>query len=249
MTVLEVEVLGLPLANATLDEAAQHLFSIMPTPQPYIVCTPNPEMIERALAEEDLRRSLLAADLLLADGVGVLWASRVLGEGLPGTVPGVDLMDALLRAGASGGIRVFLLGTTRTNVEAAGRRAQREYPGLGAVETHHGYFSEDDAAGVLAAMTRFCPDLVLVGMGVPRDQVFLSRFRNQLPPALYLAVGGGLDVLSGAVRRAPAWMRRLRLEWLYRLATSPSRWRRQLALPRFVFRVLWTRLAGRETLR
>ena len=249
MTISEVEVLGFPLANLTQDEAARHLLSMMPTAHPYTVCTPNPEMIERALAEEDLRRSLSAADLLLADGVGVLWASRFLGAGLPGTIPGVDLMEALLRAGASRGLRVFLLGTTRDNVEAAKRRAERDYPGLGAIEAHHGYFSEADTPRVLEAMAGFRPDLVLVGMGVPRDQLFLSRLRNQLPPAVYLAVGGGLDVMSGAVRRAPRWMRRLRLEWLYRLATSPSRWRRQLALPRFVLRVLWVRLAGGPTLR
>ncbi|MFO7941295.1 MAG: WecB/TagA/CpsF family glycosyltransferase [Bacillota bacterium] len=245
----EVDVLGFPLAAMTLDEATQCLLTSLPRDEPSVIFTPNPEMVERAMRNPALKDALLSADLLIADGIGVVWASRILGDPLPGLVPGIDLMEGLLAGGAELQLRTFLLGTTSESVESAARKIREAYPGLRVAGYHHGYFPES-ATGHIARLIRESePDLVFVGMGVPRDQMFLSRAKPSLPPALYLGVGGAIDILSGRVARAPEIFRKLRLEWLYRLIGSPGRWRRQLDLPRFAWRVLRARLAGKASLR
>ncbi|MFP4199907.1 MAG: WecB/TagA/CpsF family glycosyltransferase [Clostridia bacterium] len=245
----EVEVLGFPFAALTLDEATRYLLSSGERDEPWLIFTPNPEMIERAMRDAALKDILLSADLLLADGIGVVLASRIMGNPLPEVIPGIDLMERLLVEGAHRRLRVFLLGTTPESVEAAARRIAEVYPGIRVVGCHHGYFAEPSTSQVVKLIRGSKPDLVFVGMGVPRDQVFLSRTKPLLPAALYLGVGGAIDVFSGKVMRAPGILRRLRLEWLYRLISSPTRWRRQLDLPRFVWRVLKTRLAGKTSLR
>ncbi len=247
MDVPRIDVLGYPMADLSLAAAAEHLLSTIPAVEPYLVFTPNPEMVEAASRDPRLREALLDADLLLADGVGIVWASGILNRPLPEVVPGVDLLERLL--GAEVGTRIFLLGTTEENVAAAARNMAQRYPGIEVVGRHHGYFPDREAHRILDLVGAADPDLVVLGMGVPRDQLFLAGYREHLPAALYLGVGGGLDVLSGSIRRAPVLLRKLHLEWLYRLIASPARWRRQLALPRFVWRVLRARLAAGSSLR
>ncbi|MFO8059418.1 MAG: WecB/TagA/CpsF family glycosyltransferase, partial [Bacillota bacterium] len=122
--------------------------------------------------------------------------------------------------------------------EAAGMASRRAR----VVGFHHGFFPEDEEPALVEHIRSCAPGLILSGMGIPRDQAFAARWRECLPPGVCLAVGGGLDVLAGRVRRAPEGVRRLGLEWLYRLAVSPGRWRRQLALPRFAWNVLCRRI-------
>ncbi len=227
----------MPVAPLTLDEAVDRLIHRIRGQKPYLVFTPNPEMIDRSMRDDAFRRQLLLADLRVADGVGLVWASRLFRTPLPGTVPGVDLMDALLAA--CPGTGVFLLGTTPPVVqEAANRAAQR---GVRVAGFHHGFFSAEEEPSLVDLIWRCAPGLILSGMGIPRDQAFAERWRDRLPPGVYLAVGGGLDILAGHAQRAPRGVRRLGMEWLYRLISSPRRWRRQIALPRFAWNVLYRR--------
>jgi len=237
--------LGVQVARLNLDEAVDLLGRRVEGDVPYLVFTPNPEIIDRSRRDAGFAAMLRAADLCVADGVGVLWASRILGSPLPGTVPGVELMDRLLSHCADVGAGVYFIGTTPENVQAAVGRARRAVPGLQVVGFHHGFFARDGEENVVRDLRRCRPNLVLFGMGVPKDQAFASRWRDHLPPGVHLAVGGGLDVMAGAVRRAPRPVRRLGMEWLYRLVTRPGRWRRQLALPRFAAAVLVRRLSSR----
>lgn len=234
----------MPLAPLTIEEAVEHLLPLTRGRSPYLVFTPNPEMVDRSLRDREFRLALLAAELRVADGVGLLWASRVLNQPLPGTVPGVDLMEALLAACAGAGVGVFLLGTTPEVVARAAEHARRMHPGLKVVGHHHGFFARDEEPRVVDNLRSCSPGLTVSGMGVPRDQLFAARWRDRLPPGVHLAVGGGLDILAGVTPRAPRLMRRLGLEWLFRLVVRPGRWRRQLALPRFAAAVLRRRFAS-----
>lgn len=204
--------------------------------RPHLVVTANPEAVVRAQDDPEFAEVLRRADLVVADGIGVVWASRRLRRPLPMRVPGIELMEALCAHAARAGLRIFLLGGAEGVAEQAARTLLRRYPGLRIAGTHHGYFAEDEPVVERIAGAR--ADLLFVGMGMPRQEKWLSRRLPDLGVRLAMGVGGSLDVLAGRVRRAPGFVQRMRLEWLYRLLREPRRWRRQLALVRFVRAVL-----------
>ncbi|MFO7245918.1 MAG: WecB/TagA/CpsF family glycosyltransferase [Thermaerobacter sp.] len=212
----------------------------------HLVITANPEILAAARDDRELAGVLEEAALVVADGIGVVAAGRILGTPLPERVPGVELLERLLAACAREGLRPFFLGARPEVVEAAAAEARRRFPGLELAGWHHGYFPLDDPAPVEAAAASGA-HILFSGMGAGRDLRWLYRNRRRLRVPVAVNVGGSFDVLSGRVRRAPRWMRRAHLEWLYRLLSDPGRWRRQLALPRFALLVLAERLrrAGR----
>lgn len=244
-----VHVLGVGVDAVTAPQAldrAQALLAAAPAGAPALVFTPNPELIMRARADRALQTVAAAADLALADGVGVVWAARHLGQPLPARVPGIELMEALLAWAASTGVGVYLLGARPEVIAMAARRAQDRFPGLRVAGFADGYFPPQGEAAVVAAVAASGARLLFAGLGVPAQERFLYRNRGKLGDVrLAMAVGGSFDVLAGVARRAPRPLRRLGLEWLWRLARQPWRWRRQLALPRFAWTVLWQGRDGR----
>lgn len=211
-----------------------------------IVVTLNPEIIMAARRDAKLARVLSEAALIVPDGIGVVLASRLLGQPLPERVPGVDLMQQLLAMGAQTGLRPFFLGARPEIIEAAAKQARSLYPGLSLAGWHHGYFPLDDPEPVKKVAASGA-DLLFVGMGADRELKWLYDHRRELKVPVAIGVGGSFDVLSGTVRRAPQWLQRLHLEWLYRLLSEPRRWRRQTALPLFVLAVLVENLKRRVT--
>lgn len=242
-----VDVLGIPVDRVTMDEAVARvevfLRDHVRDERSRLVMTPNPEIIHAARHDRELKAALQGADLSLPDGTGVVWASRRLGRPAPGRVTGVDLLDRLLALSADKGYRVFFLGTRPGVLDRAVDSARERYRGLQVAGSHHGYFSPAEEAAVVAAVRAARPDLLFVGMGAPRDQRWLWRHRDVLGVPVAMGVGGSFDVLAGVVPRAPGWVRAANVEWLYRLARQPRRWRRMLVLPRFAWAV-W-----RESLR
>lgn len=209
---------------------------------PHLVTTPNPEMIEAARRDRGLLEALRASDLAVPDGVGLVWAARRLGHHVAGRVSGIDLAEALFRRCARGGAlcgaRLFFLGAAPGVAEAAAGRARSAHPGLVVAGAHHGYFALAEDEPVVAAVRAAKPDILLVGMGSPRQEKWAFGNLARLGVPACITVGGAFDVLSGAVGRAPGWVRARSLEWLYRIARDPRRWRRGLALPAFLCRVL-----------
>jgi N-acetylglucosaminyldiphosphoundecaprenol N-acetyl-beta-D-mannosaminyltransferase len=188
---------------------------------------------------------LRRADLALADGAGVLWAARRLGHPLPGRVAGVDFVKALAARGAVDGWRFFLLGGAPGVAEAAGRALREAYPGFNLAGTEA---SSPDAASdamTTEAVRASEAQVLLLAYGAASEEAWLARNLERSGAVIGLGVGGAFDFISGRTRRAPAWMRERGLEWLHRLSQEPWRWRRMLALPRFVIRV-WVE-PGRET--
>lgn len=201
------------------------------------VVTLNVEMLYRAQRDPALRGLLGQADLVVPDGHGVVWAGRRFGYRIPERVTGIDLINALAGAGENRW-SFYLLGSAPGVAEAAASNLQRAYPGLTVAGTAHGYFDPAETPAVVRRIRDAGPDLLLVALGSPKQEIFIRTHRQELGAAVAMGVGGSLDVLSGQLRRAPVLFQDLHLEWLYRFIQEPARWRRMLVLPRFAWTVL-----------
>lgn len=255
-----VEVVGVPVHPVSLEEAEAAAAAWLERASPRAlrhVVTLNPEMVMQARRDPALAACVREADLVVPDGVGVVWAGRTLGHPMKGRVPGIELAERLLAACAGRGLPVFLVGGRPAGpegpavAEQAARRlaARPELAGLVVAGWHHGYFAWDspEEARLLQALEAARPALLLVGMGSPRQERFIARHRRRLAGCgvrVAIGVGGSFDVWAGRSRRAPPLMRRLGLEWLYRVAREPWRLRRVAALPAFAVSVLAARRGG-----
>jgi N-acetylglucosaminyldiphosphoundecaprenol N-acetyl-beta-D-mannosaminyltransferase len=172
---------------------------------------------------------VLASDVILADGIAVVWAARLLGAPLPERVAGINLMAGILRRGQGRGYRVFCLGASDDVLQRTVARMAARFPRVRIVGSHNGYFTEHEEEAVAQAIAEARPDVLFVAMTSPRKEMFLARWSKRLAVPVCHGVGGAFDVVAGKVRRAPIGWQRLGLEWLYRVLQEPGRlWRRYL---------------------
>jgi len=207
------------------------------------IVTVNPEFVMTAQHNHDFRRAVNSAALVVADGAGVVWATRYLGQPTPERLTGTDLLPMLAQRCVACGYRLYLLGATPGVAEAAAARLQELAPGLQIAGTYAGSpaLSEEDA--IIERIREAQADVLCVAYGAPAQDLWIWRNLSRLPVAVAIGVGGAFDFISGRKPRAPESMRRMGLEWLYRLYREPWRWRRMLALPRFAIQVV---LRGRK---
>ena len=179
--------------------------------------------------DDALRVDVLSCDVILADGVPVVWASRLLHAPLPERVAGIDLMIRMLSRANERRYRVYCLGATKDVLASAVARIRAQYPKLYLAGHHDGYFAQDEEPSIVADIAAAKPDILLVGMSSPKKEHFIARWDKHLDVPVCHGVGGSFDVLAGKVRRAPVYWQRLGLEWLYRVKQEPRRlWRRYL---------------------
>ena len=206
----------------------------------------NPEKVYRAVRDPRLLAILRGADAGLCDGIGVALAVRLLyGRGIS-RCTGCDLFFHLVAAAAEKGWRVFLLGASPESNALACSRLRSMYPGLQIVGGVGGYF--EDSQPVVNRINASSADLLFVGMGSPKQEFWIAEHRPVIQTPFCMGVGGTFDVVSGKARRAPKVFRRTGTEFLFRLVTSPSRWRRQMVLPVFLLAVLRGMLSKRESI-
>lgn len=241
----DVYILGVRVDRLSRVEAVQRMMEIIAfqraaedRPPCQQVITVNPEFVMAAQGNVDFRRVINAAALVVADGIGVVWAARHLKAPTPERVTGVDTLVDLAKRCAEAGYRLYLLGALPGVAEAAGARLQALAPGLQIAGTYAGSPAQAEEDAIIARIRDAGADVLCVAYGAPAQDLWIARNRERLPVALALGVGGSYDFLSGRQKRAPRAMQRLGLEWLYRLYREPSRWRRMLALPRFAVLVL-----------
>lgn len=242
-----VEILGVPVDAVTEEEALARVESFLCPPregETRLVFTPNPELVCCAQRDPEMREALRSGDLNLPDGAGLVLAAKLLRLPVKERVTGVDIMPRLLELASRKGYSVFFLGTRPEVVPRAAGRARELFPGLQVAGVHHGYFPPEEEEEVVAGVRESRSDLLFAGLGFPREQKFLWRHRRDLGVRVAVSVGGSLDVLAGVKPRAPGWMRRAHLEWLYRLLREPWRARRMTALPWFAGQVLWLWMRG-----
>ena len=207
------------------------------------IVTVNPEFVMNAQRNKDFRTAINAAALIVADGVGVVWATRYLGRPVPERVTGTDLLPELAQRCDAAGYRLYLLGAAPGIAEAAGARLQELAPGLVIAGTYAGSPAPNEEEEIIERVRAAHADVLCVAYGAPAQDLWIWRNLARLPVAVAIGVGGAYDFLSGRQQRAPVFLRKLGLEWLYRLYREPWRWRRMLALPRFAMRVI---LRGRK---
>lgn len=239
-----VEILGVPVDCVTMAQAVQWVETTLASDQPRSVIAVNPEKVMKANQDPELLARLQKAGLLIPDGIGVVFAVRLLGLGKIERVPGSELMPKLCELAANKGYKVFLFGANQEVISQAAQVLLQRYPGLNIVGTQHGYVKEEEMPSVITAINRSQAELLFVALGSPKQELWMTQYLPALNVKVCQGVGGTFDVIAGRVKRAPLAFRLVHLEWLYRLLSQPSRILRQTALPMFAFRVLCRRLLG-----
>ena len=233
----QVNILGVNVDAVTMAEAVAHVTEAMDVRANVMIATANAEMIMRATHDEELRDILNAAALVVPDGAGTVWAARHLGHAMPERVAGYDLAQELLRRAPAEGRRIYFFGAAPGVAEKAKEKAEQLYPGIEIVGVRNGFFSPADNAAIIAEIKAAHPDLLLVALGVPKQEKWIAAHLAELDVPAAIGVGGTLDVMAGVMKRAPYWMQKAKLEWLFRGLMQPKRAGRLLALPKFVLKV------------
>jgi len=202
------------------------------------IITVNPEFVMAAQQNEAFREAINNAALVLADGTGVVWATRYLGKPAPERVTGIDTLPLLAQRCAAHGYRMYLLGAAPGVAEIAAARLRELAPGVEIAGTYAGSPAHEEEDAIIERVRATQADVLCVAYGAPAQDLWIARNLSRLPVAIAIGVGGAFDFLAGRQKRAPRLMQRTGLEWLYRLYREPSRWKRMLALPRFALQVV-----------
>jgi N-acetylglucosaminyldiphosphoundecaprenol N-acetyl-beta-D-mannosaminyltransferase len=237
-------ILNTPVHAVTMADTLTLVRQYMTKPRLHQICTTNPEFVMAAQTDDAFRQVLHEADLCLPDGIGLVVASRWLQQQsgqpmLPERVPGSELVYHLAELCAEEGWRLFLLGAAPGVAEEAAAIFQSRCPNLTIAGTYAGSPDPAENEAIVQRINDSRADMLFVAYGAPNQDKWIARNRQSLPTVrVAVGVGGSLDFVTGKSIRAPRWVQKLGLEWLHRLVKEPWRWRRMLALPRFVVAVV-----------
>jgi N-acetylglucosaminyldiphosphoundecaprenol N-acetyl-beta-D-mannosaminyltransferase len=239
------QVLECDFARLTTEETVDWAMQLIKAGKRGYICTVNVAILMMMQSNERLRQFARKAALIVADGQPIIWVSRCLSRPLPERVTGIDLIGALASRMEQEGLGIYLLGATPEIIAAAAANLRARYPNL-KIQFSDGYFSLTQATDRVEAIRESGAHLLLVGMGVPRQEVFLEENWSELGVNLAIGVGGSFDVLAGLRRRAPFWVQEMGLEWLYRLFQEPRRlWKRYLVTnSQFIYALLRALIQG-----
>ena len=226
---MRTDILGVGFDDLTLEEAVARGTAFLEEDRFHYVVTPNPEFLLAAERDPEFCRVLNEADLVLADGVGVVYSARIMGTPLKGRVPGIEFAQDMLACLDEKKGRLFLLGAKPGVAEEAGRRILERYPGIVLCGTQDGYFKDEENVLLKVAAAR--PDLLFVCLGAPKQEKWMARWGRHTGARMAIGLGGALDVFAGKVERAPESWQKLGLEWAYRLKKEPQRAGRMARLP------------------
>lgn len=238
MAIIKANILGVAVDSLTMGEAVERAKGYIEEGKPRMIATANAEMIMRATVDDELRQILNAADLVVPDGAGTVWAANYLGYKMPERVAGYDLAQELMRMSAVSGYKLYFFGSAPGVADKAKAKAEEMYSGINICGTRNGFFDASDESSIVEDIKRSKPDILLAALGVPKQEKWLYAHMGDLGVPLSIGVGGTLDVMAGVMERAPLWMQKAKLEWLFRGLKQPSRAGRLMALPRFVLKVI-----------
>lgn len=241
-----MKILGTRIDPVTMQEALQIATDGMNHKPPFVIVTPNSEIVVKANENPVLMNIIDSAGLVVPDGIGLVIGSKLVGKPLRERVTGIDLMDRLLSYASEQGSKVFFLGGKPGIADRAVEKVLEKYPNLRIVGTHHGYFKgmhtgdaeHEEELDVVRKIRELEIDMLFVALGAPNQEIFIERYKQELGAKLLMGVGGSLDVLSGTVKRAPQIWQKIGMEWLYRILNEPTRIKRAGALPIFAINVL-----------
>ncbi|MCH7872533.1 MAG: WecB/TagA/CpsF family glycosyltransferase [Planctomycetes bacterium] len=240
-----VDILGTPVHALTMTEVLDIADAAVAERRRLLFGVVNAAKLVNMRRDAVLRDSVLSADLVLADGMSVVWAARLLGRPLPERVSGIDLMMCMLERGSERGYRIYCLGASDDVLQTAVARIRQDYPGLIIAGCRDGYFGEADEPQVAEEIAAARPDFLFVAISSPKKERFLARWGDKMNVPICHGVGGTFDVMAGKVRRAPRAWQKMGLEWLYRVWQEPGRmWRRYLVTNTFFLGMLLRELIG-----
>ena len=238
-----INILGVNISMLTMDETVKKAMGFLEDGKNHVIYTPNSEIIYAAYKDSSFAEVLNSADINTADGIGVVYASKILKKPLRERVAGYDFLNRLIKEAAPLSKRVFLFGSKPGVAEEAGAELEKRYPGIVICGTHDGYFKDEESEKIANEIKNSSPDIVLVCLGAPKQEKWIHKYKDIIGAKVIMGAGGSLDVLAGKVERAPEKWQKAGLEWAYRLKKEPKRIMRMTALPKFGFTVL---LKGRK---
>lgn len=225
-----IQFLNCPIDAITMEQTVEQCLAWSRNPrQSHILVTVNVATLIMMRTDQQLREACVTADLIVSDGVPVLWACRWLNMPLKGRVAGVDLLARLLEVGSRHRLRVYFLGAKPEVLKQLVNVCHQQYSGVNIVGYQDGYFSESEHPRIISEIRNSGADFLFIGMPTPFKENWAHRYKTELNIPLILGVGGSFDVLAGFIRRAPRWMQNIGMEWFWRLMMEPGKlWKRYL---------------------
>lgn len=235
----KVNILGVKVSGHTIESASDTIAEYIKNGEKRrCVYTPNSEIIMVAYRDKEFCKKLNSADMLLADGIGVVYASRILGRPIKERAAGFDTARAVLGKLSPVGASLYLFGSAPGVADKAAQEIKKLYPGINIAGTANGYFDAEREKEIIQEINSLSPDILFVCLGAPKQEKWIEDHKNELDFKVAMGLGGSLDVFAGTVKRAPEFYQKHGIEWLYRLIKQPKRIIRMLDLPRFGIKVI-----------
>ena len=234
----KVNILGVWVDMVNIPRAVDKIMQFFDDDGLHKVYTPNSEIIMAAYKDDNFRDILNDAELLTADGIGVVYASKILGKPITERAAGYDILCEILERIKGTSRSVFLFGGKPGVAELAEEKLKERFPGIVIAGTRNGYFKPEEEEDIVSQINSSGAELLLVCLGAPKQELWINKYKDKLNVKVAMGVGGSLDVFAGTALRAPDFYCKHGLEWFYRLMKQPSRAGRMLALPKFGFTVL-----------
>lgn len=234
----QATILGIPVTLLDMPGTVAAIDEMIASGTPSMVVTANATSAVMAHDDAVFRDDVLGAKLITVDGAGIQWALERKGMKNIAKVAGVELVEQLCNLSSDKGYRIFLLGGEPGVAEIAAEKLRLKFPGCNIVGVRNGYFPASDDDVVAQEVAEFKPNILLVGMGMPRQERFIMKTKHITGAPVQIGVGGSFDVLSNKAKRAPEAWQKLRIEWLWRALIQPSKFKKLAALPRFMWMVV-----------
>lgn len=239
-------ILGVPFNNMSSAEAVEMALVCLGANHKSILFTPNPEMVMLAQKDPEFMEVLNKSDINVPDGIGIVYGSKFTDNPIEERVAGYDLVQAVFERIKTTRRTVYFFGGAPGVAQQAKEAMEKKHRGINIIGVADGYFDEEKEKQIIDEINQLHPDLLLVGIGFPKQEKWIYNNLNKLDIRLAIGVGGSFDVMSGNVKRAPQAFRKLGLEWFYRLITQPTRIGRMLQLPVFMFAVIKDKLTVKK---
>ncbi|MFB5195052.1 WecB/TagA/CpsF family glycosyltransferase [Neobacillus sp. KR4-4] len=241
-----VNILGINFLNKRFNEVVEILIKAIHDQKKYFIVTANPEIVMYAKDHPEYLTIVQSADMIVPDGAGIIIASKILNQPIYERVTGYDLTIRLLEEANKKKWSIYLLGGKEETNQKAVATIQRQFNQIHIAGSHHGFFDWQKNT-ITSEIKAKGPDIIFVALGFPRQEKWIKENLPYFSKGLFMGVGGSIDVLAGEVQRAPRIWQKINLEWLYRLITQPSRWRRMLAIPKFLSQIFKVKLTRNRT--
>ncbi|WP_318503435.1 WecB/TagA/CpsF family glycosyltransferase [Bacillus sp. T3] len=242
----KVDILGIKVSCLTSKETFEHLVTEINNKRKQFVVTANPEIISYAYKNKKYLNDIQKADIITADGIGVVKGAKLLGHNIPERVTGIDIFYDLLKESNNKRYSIYLLGAEESILMKTIANIKKTYPNVNIIGYHHGYFDWNDDETIVNEIKENKPDLIFVALGYPLQEQWIARHLEEFNKGVFIGVGGSFDVIAGVVKRAPKIWQKMNLEWFYRLMKKPTRLKRVMRLPQFLLILLVQRQRLRQ---